>query len=134
MTQTKRILLAAATLAAAIAHAQPVEPVIYPAKGQTTAQQDKDRGECTQWARQQSGYNPSAAAAQAPAASGVSATSARQTPSLPAPPGLPPPPLQEGQVNAATNAAAQTGTQGRAYAIWLRAVAACMEGRGYTVK
>lgn len=138
MKQTIRALWAAATLFAGIAHAQPAEPVIYPAKGQTAAQQEKDRGECTQWARQQSGYDPSAVAAQAPSASGVSATSAQQSPSLPALPGLPPPPrlpaLQEGQVNAVTNAAAQAGTQGRAYATWLRALAACMEGRGYTVK
>lgn len=138
MTQTKRILLAAATLAAASAHAQPAEPVIYPAKGQTAAQQNKDRSECTQWARQQSGYDPSAAAAEAPAASAVSAMSVQQAPSFPALPGLPPlprpPAPQEAQLNAAANAAAQAGTQGRAYATWMRAVAACMEARGYTVK
>jgi hypothetical protein len=138
MKRTKTIMLAAATVAAAIAHAQPAEPVIYPAKGQTAAQQDKDRGECAQWARQQSGYDPSAATAQAPAASEASGTAVQKPPSLPAlpePPGLPPPPrppqIQEPPFN---GAAAQAGTQGRAQMTWMRALAACMEGRGYTVK
>jgi Glycine zipper len=32
---------------------------IYPAKGQTQAQQDKDRYECHSWAVQQTGFDPS---------------------------------------------------------------------------
>ena len=55
-------LSAALTMTAA--HAQ--GPVIYPAKGQSPEQQNKDRGECHVWAVQQSGFDP--AQAQAPAA------------------------------------------------------------------
>ena len=32
--------------------------IVYPAKGQTPAQQDKDKYECSSWATQQSGFNP----------------------------------------------------------------------------
>jgi hypothetical protein len=35
------------------------EPYIYPAKGQSQAQQDKDRYECHSWAAQQTGFDPS---------------------------------------------------------------------------
>lgn len=53
--------LCAASLAglAAVAIASEAVPVVYPAKGQTGAQQDKDRYECHDWARGQSGYDPS---------------------------------------------------------------------------
>jgi hypothetical protein len=34
------------------------EPFIYPAKGQSQAQQDKDRYECHTWAAQQTGFGP----------------------------------------------------------------------------
>jgi hypothetical protein len=33
--------------------------IIYPAKGQSAAQQDQDRYACHRWAVQQSGYDPS---------------------------------------------------------------------------
>jgi Glycine-zipper domain len=38
--------------------------VIYPAKGQSPAQQDQDRYACHRWAVQQSGFDPSVAAPQ----------------------------------------------------------------------
>jgi hypothetical protein len=47
--------------------------VIYPAKGQSARQQDRDRYDCHDWARQQTGYDPSQpapAAAAAPSSSG----------------------------------------------------------------
>lgn len=43
------------------------KPVIYPAKGQTAQQQQKDEGECHVWAKNQTGVDPAALAA-APAA------------------------------------------------------------------
>jgi hypothetical protein len=52
-TATLMALLGAA--ASALAHG---EPIIYPAKGQSPAQQDKDRYECYAWARAQSGFDP----------------------------------------------------------------------------
>ncbi|MBI5716769.1 MAG: hypothetical protein HZC37_03685 [Burkholderiales bacterium] len=56
------------TLAAATAPAW-AQPLIYPARGQSAQQQDRDRYECHEWARAQSGYDPSqpAAVAMAPA-------------------------------------------------------------------
>jgi hypothetical protein len=42
-------------------------PVIYPAKGQSAQQQDKDRYECHDWARGQSGYDPTQASLPAAA-------------------------------------------------------------------
>jgi hypothetical protein len=50
-------------------------PVIYPAKGQTAEQMQKDKGECYTWATQQSGYDPVAAAQQAQAAQGGTGSS-----------------------------------------------------------
>lgn len=50
------IVLAAALLAAPAA-AQDL--IIYPAQGQSQAQQDRDRSECHSWAVQQSGFDPS---------------------------------------------------------------------------
>ena len=47
--------------------------IIYPAKGQTAAQQQKDEGECTVWAKQNTGVDPAAVAqaqASQPAPSG----------------------------------------------------------------
>lgn len=37
-----------------------VEVYFYPAQGQSTAQQDRDRYECYLWARKQTGFDPSA--------------------------------------------------------------------------
>jgi hypothetical protein len=42
------------------------EFMIYPAKGQSQDQQTRDKGECHQWAVQNSGVDPAALAAQAP--------------------------------------------------------------------
>jgi len=42
------------------------QPIFYPAKGQTSQQQNRDQGECQVWAQQTTGVNP-AALAQAPA-------------------------------------------------------------------
>jgi hypothetical protein len=40
------------------ASAQSGAPVVYPAKGQTQEQQNKDKYECNQWAVNQTGFNP----------------------------------------------------------------------------
>lgn len=118
---------------------------VYPAKGQSPQQQQKDQGECSGWAMQQSGANPAA---------------------------MPPPPGPQGQVvrgagrgaaigavggaiggdagkgaaiGAATGALvggfrradqrrAAEQAQSQASAEYGRAFAACLEGRGYTVK
>jgi len=45
--------------AATGATAQTSRPYIYPSKGQTQEQQDRDKYECNQWAVSQSGFDPS---------------------------------------------------------------------------
>ncbi len=39
-------------------------PMVFPAQGQTPQQMEKDKSDCYQWARQQSGYDPMAAGLQ----------------------------------------------------------------------
>ena len=51
-------LLLVFVAAAAAAHAQ--EQIIYPAKGQSAQQQDKDKYECYGWAKGQTGFDPMA--------------------------------------------------------------------------
>ena len=67
-----RTATAVTFLAACLALSAPVsaqDMFIYPAKGQTQAQQDKDRYECHSWAVQQTGFDPSkATASSAPVA------------------------------------------------------------------
>jgi hypothetical protein len=45
-------------VAATGATAQTSRPYIYPSKGQTPEQQDRDKYECNQWAVSQSGFDP----------------------------------------------------------------------------
>ena len=51
-------VMAAAALGVGSVHAQ--EMFIYPSKGQTAAQQDKDKYECYGWAKSQTGFDPMA--------------------------------------------------------------------------
>src|SRR3954454_334543 len=60
-THAVKILLIA--LAAATA-AEAQQPIIYPAKGQTAEQQQKDTRPCYAWAQQQTGVDPVARAQQ----------------------------------------------------------------------
>jgi outer membrane lipoprotein SlyB len=55
-------LAAAVLLSGPLAYAQ--QPLIYPSKGQTPEQQNKDQGECYSWAKQQTGVDPVALAQQ----------------------------------------------------------------------
>lgn len=105
-------------------------PVIYPAKGQSPEQQLKDKGECHVWAVQQSGFDP-----------------AKTQPS--ASPPQPPPTEKRARGPAKKEAQAQQQAQAKqqqaqaqqqqqataqAQSNYNKAVAACLEGRGYTVK
>ena len=118
--------------------------MIYPAKGQSPDQQSKDQYECNQWAIQQSGYDPSQ-----PPAKGKSGAGKEM--------------LRGGARGAAAGAAigAIAGDAGKGAAIgatagglsrgmktrdqsrnvpppgqadYQKAMAACLEGRGYSVK
>ena len=55
-----------------MAQAPAAKPIIYPAKGQTAAQQEKDTMECQAWATKQTGYDPVQAAHDAQAAAAQS--------------------------------------------------------------
>ena len=44
------------------------DPIIYPAKGQSKAQMEKDRYDCYQWAKEQSDFDPAKPMEPAPAA------------------------------------------------------------------
>jgi hypothetical protein len=81
LAATACISLAILTLAAATAPAW-AQPLIYPSKGQSAQQQDRDRYECHEWARAQSGYDPSqpAAMATAPASAPNTTSSATARP------------------------------------------------------
>lgn len=127
-------------------------PVIYSAKGQSARQQDKDRYECHDWSRQQSGYDPSQAA---------STTTASGTAGGAAPPGAG---MAQGalrgaavgelvghdasrgaaigvlggaalaQTRQAEQSRQQQAARGQQRAKYERAFGACMEGRGYVLK
>ena len=49
-----------AILAVVAASAVAQTPIIYPAKGQNTEQQQKDTAECATWAKQNTGIDPAA--------------------------------------------------------------------------
>lgn len=46
--------------------AQAQQPIVYPAKGQSSEQQKRDQGECGVWARDNTGVDPAALASQTP--------------------------------------------------------------------
>lgn len=103
---TKQMLLAGLALATALAHAQHPEPVPYPSKGQSTELQASDLSECREWARSESGY-----AAVAAHRAMVPSQFLLPSPASPLP------------ITPNTNDAT-----------YARAIAACMEGRGYAVR
>lgn len=145
---------ACAALLASTAFAQ---QFVYPAKGQSPDQQKKDEYECHQWAVQQTGYDPTKAAA--PAAAPTPPTTATGTT-----PGAGVRGAARGAVvgevvggdagagaaagaavarsssrrqNAAQAQQSQQGAQqaqSSQQATYGKARAACLEGRGYTVK
>jgi hypothetical protein len=53
-------MVALALIAGSVTLAQ--QPLIYPSKGQSADQQNKDQGECYTWAKQQTGVDPVAVA------------------------------------------------------------------------
>jgi hypothetical protein len=65
----------------------PAPPVVYPANGQSEAQQDKDKTECYSWATKQTGYDPVQQLHQQQAQQAAQTQQAANTP-----------PPQEGQV------------------------------------
>ena len=138
MKQTLSVTFVAIVLAGCASSTQP-SVAVYPAKGQTAQQQAKDDGECQGWAKQQSGYDPATETAKG---AGIGAVVGA---------------VGGAAVGAAVGAATGTGAGrgaatgaviggvggavgGGAYQYsktkegYDRAYAACMQGRGYTVK
>jgi len=134
--------------------AQAQTPIYYPSKGQSTEQQGKDVGECQAWAKQTTGIDP-AAVSSAPPPSGTAAGGQRVRSAARGAAGGAAVGAISGDADkgAAIGAAAGTVRGGRQarkakeqgqqqaaqaqsdkIATYNKAVAACMEGRGYVAK
>lgn len=131
------------------------QPVVYPAKGQSAAQQQKDQGECQAWATQSTGVDPAKLAAapatpppQQPGAraggavrgAAAGATVAAITDNdrsdaaaTGAVVGAMAGGRQQRKAASASQQQAQAGKQ-QQMDTWYRAQAACLESRGYTVR
>jgi hypothetical protein len=144
---------AAALLLTLTAMAQ--APVVYPAKGQSPALQNRDNGECYMWAKQTTGVDPAAMAPPAqdtgPAtgggervkgaargalgglAIGAIAGDAGQGAGIGAVVGTMAGGREARRNQSARNQQAQSQHQ-QAIDTYQRAFGACMQGRGYTVR
>lgn len=156
MNRNSRMTAIGLALALAALSVNAQQPVIYPAKGQSAQQQQRDKGECTNWATESTGIDPMAVAAAPPpqqqssvgggermrgaargalggAAIGAIAGDAGQGAGIGAVAGT-----MVGGRNARQNAAAgqqqQMDARQQQLNTYYRAFGACMEGRGYTVK
>lgn len=138
------VLLSAGSIAAAVpAAAQQV--FVYPQKQQSQQQQDIDTAECTRWAKAQSGVDPNAPQPQEHLGSNARGTvgGAAKGAAVGAAVGA-----IAGNAGKGAGAGAVVGgvagrrgskkqkqaAQGEATNSFQRAFAACMEGRGYTVR
>ena len=134
------------------------QPIIYPAKGQSPQQQNKDTSDCQLWAKQTTGVDPVAIAqhsgqpapppaqggrvrgaaggAAGGAAIGAIAGDAGKGAAIGAVTGTVAGGIRQRRNNQAAAAQQQVGQQqvGQEMATYNRAVGACMTGRGYTVQ
>jgi hypothetical protein len=118
---------------------------VYPARGQSPQQQQKDQADCQGWAIQQPGANPAAVGAPPPPQGQVGRTAARGA-AVGAVGGAIGGNAGKGAAIGAASGAliggvrrrdqqqAAQNAQAEANASFSRAYAACLEGRGYTVK
>ncbi|MFO1325327.1 MAG: YMGG-like glycine zipper-containing protein [Burkholderiales bacterium] len=154
----KRIpsLAAAIALALATTAALAQKPIVYPAKGQTAQQKQKDDAECVAWAKKDTGIDPAAASAPAPQQTGPATGGGERVrgaargavggavvggitgdagtgAAVGAAAGTMAGGARARQNQAASNQQAQAQQQ-QAMNTFYRAYGACMEGRGYTIK
>jgi hypothetical protein len=144
----------AAVAALALAAPAMAQQFAYPAKGQSAEQQKKDEGECNTWATQQTGIDPSKPAAAPPppppqqvTGSGARARGAAAGAAVGAMTGNDT--GDSAKVGAVVGASAQRSANRRAagqqqqaaaqqqqagQTAFTQARAACLQGRGYTVK
>ena len=135
-------VLATLTLSEMEALAQQV--YVYPTKGQTAEQQNRDQGECQNWAMQQTGYNPNQGSAPPPsggvirgaaggaalgAIGGAIGGNAGKGAAIGAGAGA-----LFGGVRQHRQAQEQTAYTQQMNDAYARAYSACMQGRGYTVQ
>ena len=133
------------------------QPIVYPARGQSAAQQSQDEGACYAWAKQTTGVDPAALAASPPpintgpavgggqrvvgalggaaggAVIGAIAGNAGAGAGIGAVVGT----LAGGRHARASQAAQNqqaVGARQQSLNTYNRAFSACMEGRGYTIK
>src|SRR5262245_20737527 len=66
----KYVIVVATALMGCSAVAFAQKPIVYPAKGQSVQQQQKDDGQCLAWAKQNTGIDPVAASAPPPQQTG----------------------------------------------------------------
>ena len=137
------VLFAAVAVAPGIVLAQ---SYVYPTRGQSPQQQQKDQGECHVWATQQSGVNPGAMTPPPTGPTGQVVGGVARGAALGAVGGAIGGDAGKGAaIGAATGALvggfrrvdqrrAAEQSQAQASAAYSRANAACLEGRGYTVK
>jgi len=152
-----KLIITAAIVAAIFSTEALAQLVIYPAKGQSAAQQQKDEGECYSWAKGQTGYDPAQASqsSSAPqqavggervrgatrgalggAAIGAIAGDTGKGAAIGAVAGTMAGGARQRQKQAANQQAASQQQQSSAAQQegFQKAYAACFEGRGYTVK
>ncbi|HUH94916.1 MAG TPA: hypothetical protein VL742_17445 [Casimicrobiaceae bacterium] len=143
-----RIIIAAAVLGAFVATASAQKPSVYPAKGQSAQQKQKDDKECVAWAKKDTGIDPVAASQPAPqktgpavgggerlkgAAGGAIIGGIAGDAGAGAAVGTVVGGAKARQNQRAQNEQAQQQQQ-QALNTYYRAYGACMEGRGYTIK
>ncbi|HVK54249.1 MAG TPA: glycine zipper domain-containing protein [Burkholderiales bacterium] len=144
-----------AILSVIAGHAQ-AQSIAYPAKGQSSQRQQKDDGECYGWAKRNTGIDPAAVAAEPPppagpavgggeraagamrgalggAAIGAIAGDAGKGAGVGAVAGTMAGGARARQRQQEQQSSAQAQKQG-AVDTFNRAYAACMEGRGYTIR
>ncbi len=125
--------------------AQAPKVYVYPQKGQSQKQQDIDTAECGRWAKQESGVDPNAPAPQEQvgqhtrgavggAARGAAVGAAVGAIAGDAGKGAGAGAVVGGVAGRRGSKRAAQASQAESQTSYARAFAACMEGRGYTVK
>jgi hypothetical protein len=156
MLRALQIIIGVA-LVSMTALAQAQKPIVYPAKGQTLQQQQKDDAECYAWAKQTTGIDPAVVASTPPpqqtgpavgggervrgaargaaggAAIGAITGDAGEGAGVGAVVGTMAGGRQARQQQAARNQQAVSQQQ-QMISTYDRAFGACMEGRGYTIR
>lgn len=122
------------------------KPSVYPAKGQSAEQKGKDDSACQAWAKQDTGIDPAAVASAQPAQTGpqgerlrgaargavvgeIVADDAGAGAAVGAVAGG-----RRARMNQAASAQQAQAEKSQTMDTYYRAYAACMQGRGYTVK